>query len=104
VSQLVPVDDAANNAGDQPPCRQFNRSTLAFVLGQAEPRIVVLGSNWSNAAEISALTDKLLSAGKTVVLIMPLLNIGFDLPQRWIETRSAQARPSMNGRSRPAPA
>ncbi len=33
-------------------------------------------------AEISALTDRLLSAGKTVVLIMPLLNIGFDLPQR----------------------
>jgi peptidoglycan/LPS O-acetylase OafA/YrhL len=81
------VDDAASNAGDQPPCRQFNRSTLAFVLGQAEPSIVVLGSNWSNAAEISALADRLLSAGKTVVLIMPLLNIGFDLPQRWIENQ-----------------
>ena len=81
------VDDAASNAGDQPPCRQFNRSTLAFVLAQAEPSIVVLGSNWGNAAEISALTDRLLSAGKTVVLIMPLLNIGFDLPQRWIENQ-----------------
>ncbi len=81
------VDNAASNAGDQPPCRQFNRSTLAFVLGQAEPGIVVLGSNWSNAAEISALADRLLSAGKTVVLIMPLLNIGFDLPQRWIENQ-----------------
>ena len=52
---------------------------------QAEPSIVVLGSNWSNAAEISAITDRLLAANKTVVLIMPLLNIGFDLPQRWIE-------------------
>ena len=81
------VDDAAGNAGDQPPCRQFNRSTLAFVLAQAEPSIVVLGSNWGNAAEISALADRLLSAGKTVVLIMPLLNIGFDLPQRWIENQ-----------------
>ena len=39
----------------QPPCRQFNRSTLDFVLAQAEPSIVVLGSNWANAAEISAL-------------------------------------------------
>jgi len=57
------------------------------VLAQAEPSIVVLGSNWDNAAEISALTDRLLSAGKTVVLIMPLLNIGFDLTQRWIENQ-----------------
>ena len=81
------VDDEASNAGDQPPCRQFNRSALAFVLAQAEPSIVVLGSNWGNAAEISALTDRLLAAGKTVVLIMPLLNIGFDLPQRWIENQ-----------------
>ena len=81
------VDDAASNADDLPPCRQFNRSTLAFVLAQAEPSIVVLGSNWGDAAEISALADRLLSAGKTVVLIMPFLNIGFDLPQRWIENQ-----------------
>jgi peptidoglycan/LPS O-acetylase OafA/YrhL len=86
------VDDAAGNAGDQPPCRQFNRSTLAFVLAQAEPSIVVLGSNWSSAAEISALTDRLLAAGKTVVVIMPLLNIGFDLPQRWIENQIRAGR------------
>ncbi|NOJ45579.1 acyltransferase family protein [Bradyrhizobium archetypum] len=86
------VDDAAVNASDQPPCRQFNRSTLDFVLAQAEPSIVVLGSNWSNAAEISALADRLLSAGKTVVLIMPLLNIGFDLPQRWIENQIRAGR------------
>ena len=47
----------------------------------------MLGSNWANAVEISVLVDSLLSAGKTVVLIMPLLNIGFDLPQRWIENQ-----------------
>ena len=47
----------------------------------------MLGSNWASAAEISVLADRLLSAGKTVVLIMPLLNIGFDLPQRWIENQ-----------------
>ncbi|UPK06836.1 acyltransferase family protein [Bradyrhizobium sp. 170] len=86
------VDDAAGNAGDQPPCRQFNRSTLDFVLAQAEPSIVVLGSNWGNAAEISILADRLLAAGKTVVLIMPLLNIGFDLPQRWIENQIRAGR------------
>ncbi|MET0674469.1 MAG: acyltransferase family protein [Bradyrhizobium sp.] len=81
------TDEEANHAGDPPPCRQFNRSTLDFVLTQAEPSIVVLASNWSNAAEISAITDRLLAASKTVVLIMPLLNIGFDLPQRWIENQ-----------------
>jgi len=57
------------------------------VLTQAEPSIVVLGSNWGSAAEISAITDKLLAASKTVVVIMPLLNFGFDLPQRWIENQ-----------------
>ena len=58
-----------------------------FRAGPGGPRIVVLGSNWANAAEISVLVDSLLSAGKTVVLIMPLLDIGFDLPQRWIENQ-----------------
>jgi peptidoglycan/LPS O-acetylase OafA/YrhL len=86
------VDDAAVNASDQPPCRQFNRSTLDFVLAQAEPSIVVLGSNWASATEISVLTDRLLAAGKTVVVIMPLLNIGFDLPQRWIENQIRAGR------------
>lgn len=81
------IDDAARNAGDERACRQFNRSTLDFVLAQAGPGIVVLGSNWGNTGEISALVDSLLSAGKTVVLIMPLLNIGFDMPQRWIENQ-----------------
>ena len=86
------VDDAAVNAGDQPPCRQFNRSTLDFVLGQAEPSIVVLGSIWGSASEVSVLVDRLLSAGKTVVFIMPLLHIGFDLPQRWIENQMRAGR------------
>ncbi|HET9538166.1 MAG TPA: acyltransferase family protein [Mesorhizobium sp.] len=86
------VDDAAVNAGDQPPCRQFNRSTLDFVLGQTEPSIVVLGSIWGSASEVSVLVDRLLSAGKTVVFIMPLLHIGFDLPQRWIENQMRAGR------------
>jgi hypothetical protein len=86
------VDDAAANAGDAPPCRQFNRSTLDFVLGQAEPSIVVLGSIWGSGSEVSVLVDRLLSAGKTVVFIMPLLHIGFDLPQRWIENQMRAGR------------
>jgi peptidoglycan/LPS O-acetylase OafA/YrhL len=79
------MDDPTRNSGDQQPCREFNRSTLDFVLGHTEPSIIVLGSNWKNTTEISALVDRLLSSGKTVVLIMPLLNIGFDVPQKWFE-------------------
>ena len=81
------IDDAARNAGDARPCREFNRSTLDFVLGRTEPSIVVLGGNWVEATEISVLVDRLLSAGKTVVLILPLLHLGFDLPQRWVENQ-----------------
>ena len=81
------IDDAARNAGDERPCREFNRSTLDFVLGRTGPGIVVLGGNWVEATEISVLIDRLLSAGKTVVLILPLLHLGFDLPQRWVENQ-----------------
>jgi peptidoglycan/LPS O-acetylase OafA/YrhL len=81
------IDDAARNAGDERPCREFNRSTLDFVLGRSEPSIVVLGGNWVEATEISVLVERLLSAGKTVVLILPLLHLGFDLPQRWVENQ-----------------
>lgn len=81
------VDDSVANSADQPPCREFNRTTLDFVLGHAGPSIVVLGSNWSNATEISVLTNRLLSSGKTVILIMPLLNVGFDVPQKWLESQ-----------------
>jgi peptidoglycan/LPS O-acetylase OafA/YrhL len=81
------LDDPVRNSADQQPCREFNRSTLDIVQSHTEPSIVVLGGNWGNALEVSSLADRLLSSGKTVVLIMPLLNIGFDLPQRWIETQ-----------------
>ena len=86
------LDDAAVNAADRQPCREFNRTTLDFVLGRSGPGIVVLGSNWESAAEISVLAGRLLSAGKTVVLIMPLVHFGFDLPQRWIENQIRAGR------------
>jgi peptidoglycan/LPS O-acetylase OafA/YrhL len=86
------IDDAARNAGDERPCREFNRSTLDFVLGRTEPSIVMLGGNWVEATEISVLVDRLLSAGKTVVLILPLLHLGFDLPQRWVENQIRAGR------------
>jgi hypothetical protein len=81
------VDDPLGNSADHQPCREFNRRTLDFVLGNTQPGIIVLGSNWGNATELSALIDRLLAPGKTVVLIMPLLNIGFDVPQRWVENQ-----------------
>jgi peptidoglycan/LPS O-acetylase OafA/YrhL len=79
------LDDPLRNATDQRACRDFNRGTLDFVVGHTEPSIVVLGGNWGAALEMTSLIDRLLSSGKTVMLIMPLLNIGFDVPQGWIE-------------------
>jgi peptidoglycan/LPS O-acetylase OafA/YrhL len=79
------IDEPVRNSVDQRACRDFNRSMVDFLVGRTQPNIVVLGGNWGNALEISSLVGGLLSLGKTVVLIMPLLNIGFDLPQRWIE-------------------
>jgi SGNH domain (fused to AT3 domains) len=81
------ADDPNKNARDERPCRDFNRNTLDFGLRQAEPSIVVLASNWTDAAEVSALVDRLLASDKIVILVTPLLNVGFDVPQRWIETQ-----------------
>lgn len=79
------IDDPVRNSADQQACRDFNQHTFDFLVGHNQPSIVVLGGNWGDASEISSLVDRLLSSGKTVVLIMPLLNIGFDVPQRWVE-------------------
>jgi hypothetical protein len=49
------IDDPAKETGYQQPCRDFNRGTLDFVLGHQEPRIVVLGSDWGDALDVSAL-------------------------------------------------
>jgi peptidoglycan/LPS O-acetylase OafA/YrhL len=81
------ADNPNKNARDVRPCRDFNRNTLEFVLRQPEPSIVVLASNWTDAAEVSALVDRLLASDKIVILITPLLNVGFDVPQRWIESQ-----------------
>lgn len=52
----------------------------------------MLASNWADGLEVSALVEKLLASGKTVILIMPLLHFGFDLPQRWIENQVRAGR------------
>lgn len=86
------IDDPARNSGDQPACREFNRSTLDFALGPTGPGIVMLASNWADGLEVATLVERLLASGKTVILIMPLLNIGFDVPQRWIENQVRAGR------------
>ena len=86
------IDDPARNSGDQRACRDFNRSMLDLLVNHTEPSIVVIGGNWGSSIEISSLVETLHSSGKTVVLIMPLLNIGFDLPQRWIEKQIQAGR------------
>jgi len=86
------IEDPARNSGDQPACRAFNRSTLDFALSRTEPSIVVLASNWADGPEIATLVERLLASGKTVILIMPLLNVGFDVPQRWIENQVRAGR------------
>ena len=35
---------------------------------------------------------ELLGSGKTVILIMPLLSIGFDVPHRWMENQARAGR------------
>jgi len=86
------IDDPARNSGDQRACRDFNQGMHDLLASHTEPSIVVLGGNWGNSIEISSLVERLRSSGKTVVLIMPLLNIGFDLPQRWIEKQVQAGR------------
>jgi len=87
------VDNTQLHAGDPRACREFNRKTLDFILSPNGPNIVVLASNWSNAEEIADLVERLLSSDKTVVLVMPLLEIGFDVPQRWIENQVRAGHP-----------
>ncbi|MCK1734379.1 acyltransferase [Bradyrhizobium sp. 138] len=82
------IDDAAKHSSDQEPCRAFNRDTLNLVLSRADLTTVILGGNWGDPDGIAPLVQKLLSSGKTVVLILPLLNIGFDVPQRWMEEQA----------------
>jgi peptidoglycan/LPS O-acetylase OafA/YrhL len=79
------VDAEASNRDDPRPCRAFNRATLEFLAGHGQPAIVIVAGNWGSAQEIAGLVDGLRAADKIVVLILPLLNLGFDLPQRWIE-------------------
>lgn len=108
---LVPISTAASKLGvhgliatqsgcrallvDQIPkdntfqgCARFNTEVNDYLQRQAGPQIVVVGRNWSNtqasADEALRLARHLLATGRTVVLILPMLNLDFDVSERWI--------------------
>lgn len=85
------LDVPEQDKGVPQSCRQFNREVLDFVRATEQPAIVILGRNWGTgelgAKEAAALIERLLSSGKTVVLILPSLYIGFDVAQRLLENQ-----------------
>ena len=85
------LDAPPQDRGVPQSCHQFNREVFDFVGAAGQPAIVILGRNWGGgelgAKEAAVLIDSLLASGKTVVLILPSLNIGFDVAQRWLENQ-----------------
>lgn len=69
-------------------CQRFNQEVFGFLSQDRGPEIVVIGRFWGTSAsgvgETMTLIRQLLTAGKTVVLILPLPYPGFDVPDRWI--------------------
>ena len=68
-------------------CELFNQQVAQFLARPSAPQIIVLGRNWGGAASVGeamALVQRLLTSGKTVVLVLPLITPGFDVPERWM--------------------
>jgi peptidoglycan/LPS O-acetylase OafA/YrhL len=79
--------EKAGDSGISVGCDRFNQEVLGVLVNHSQPSIVVLARNWGGAesvTEVFTLIRRLLAAGKTVVLILPLPNPGFDVPERWI--------------------
>jgi len=85
------LDVPPKNRGVPQTCHRFNHEVLNFIRAAEQPSIVILGRNWGGgelgAKEAAVLIDNLLASGKTVVLILPSLQVGFDVAQRWIENQ-----------------
>lgn len=88
------LDVSAQDRGVPQTCNQFNREVMEFVSAAEQPNIVILGRNWGGggAKEVAELVTRLLSSGKTVVLILPSLKIGFDVSQQWMENQFRAGR------------
>ncbi len=95
---LIATQSACRVYLGHPPsaCANFIQETLQFILDPKGPSIVVIDSSWGRGDDAAAVIDRLLDAEKTVILIKPLLNIGFDLPRRWIENQIRHGGPILN--------
>ncbi len=86
------IATSSSSSNSESPCQRFNRSTLDFILGNGQPSIVIIGGNWDDTIELSPLIDRLIKARKTVILIMPLVRVGFDVPQQWMANQVRAGR------------
>ena len=88
-------------------CELFNQQVAQFLERPLAPQIIVLGRNWGGAASVGeamALVQRLLASGKTVVLVLPLISPGFDVPERWMreQFRAGQAVDTLTIEATPA--
>lgn len=77
-------------------CERFNQEVLDFLGSPLSPQIVLLARNWGGAASVTeamTLVQRLLASGKTVVLILPLISPGFDVPERWMREQFRAGKP-----------
>ena len=77
-------------------CERFDRQVFDFLGGPTGPQIVLLARNWGGAASVTeamTLVRRLLASGKTVVLILPLISPGFDVPERWMREQFRAGQP-----------
>lgn len=81
------ADQSAGVAGFEG-CTRFNTEVNAYLQQHTDPRIIIVGRNWGNTQgsvdEAFRVVKHLLATGRTVVLILPMLNLDFDVSERWI--------------------
>lgn len=87
------LDSPSQDRGVPASCSAFNREAYKLISSTEQPSIVILGRNWVGAGEAAAkemaeLTQNLLDEGETVVLILPSLNFGVNVTERWLHDQS----------------
>ena len=74
-------------------CNAFNREVHNSITSAQKPSIVILGRNWvgagmASAKEVAELSFSLLKTGQIVVLILPSINFGVNVTERWLHDQS----------------